>query len=307
MPRRRHSDFPLARHHVMNRGARKQPIFLDDRCYARFLWGVAQLPSRFGVEIHGYSLMPNHFHLQALSRRGHLSQAMACLQWGYAMYLNRRFGWDGPVFKGRYRNRLVSHELHWTYLLAYLHLNPVRARLVMDINQSRWTSHGAYSGLDVPPDWLSTSDLMSYFGCAGGYREYLLAVRTKRISAEEGFTELVFQSVPPDDKATESAKCSSRLGGVSAAVAIAASSMGMPVADLVRSQRGRVGNPGRLVAGWWLVDRCGFPQLEVAHALGFKVANLSMALRKVRSRMYSRDAVGQLVARMELLDFPADQ
>jgi len=123
----------------------------------------------------------------------------------------------------------VTHELHWTYLLAYLHLNPVRARLVMNIDHSRWTSHGAYCGLDMVPDWLSMDDLMSYFGSVSGYREYVHAVQVKRIGAEEGFAGLVFQSAPPAFHATESAARSTRPHDLGTAIAVAACAMNLSV------------------------------------------------------------------------------
>jgi putative transposase len=57
-------DFPGAWYHVFNRGIEKRFIFRSTRCYERFLELLATLPGRFGVRLHGYVLMPNHYHLQ---------------------------------------------------------------------------------------------------------------------------------------------------------------------------------------------------------------------------------------------------
>ncbi|HUT78334.1 MAG TPA: transposase, partial [Polyangia bacterium] len=111
----------------MSRGARRAPIFRDDIHCGLFLDLLSGLPERFGVDVHGYALMPNHFHLMLESGRGRISNAMAWLLSRYTVQVNRLHRWDGPLLRGRFHNRMVWHEQHWLHLLAYLHLNPVRA------------------------------------------------------------------------------------------------------------------------------------------------------------------------------------
>jgi putative transposase len=94
-------DFPGARHHLMNRGARREPIFLDDDDRRAMLDLLADLPERFGVRVHGYALMPNHDHLMLEPVWGELSRAMRHVNAEFAQRLNRRYRWDGPVYKGR--------------------------------------------------------------------------------------------------------------------------------------------------------------------------------------------------------------
>ena len=122
-------DYPGARHHVMNRGARREAIFLDQQTCVRFLALLGTLPGRFGVRVHGYALMPNHFHLMLESTRGNLSRAMQYLSGEFVRRANARRSWDGPIFKGRFRNRVVETDAYWRDLLCYLHLNPIRAHL----------------------------------------------------------------------------------------------------------------------------------------------------------------------------------
>ena len=105
-------DFPGARHHVMNRGARREPIFLDDDDRRAMLDLLADLPERFGVRVHGYALMPNHYHRMLESVWGELSRAMRHVGGEFAQRLNRRYRWDGPVYKGRYRNRMVGTDAY---------------------------------------------------------------------------------------------------------------------------------------------------------------------------------------------------
>ena len=168
MPRPPRIDFPEARHHVMNRGVKRQDIFLDDECCWVFLDLLGRAVDRYGVRIHGFALMSNHFHLMAESVRGNLSRFMQFVSARYSSFLGQYKGWEGPLFTSRYRNKLVLADEHWMYLLAYLHLNPVRARIVMRADQSRWTSHRAYAGKGGGLEWLTTSELSEYFEPEGG-------------------------------------------------------------------------------------------------------------------------------------------
>ncbi len=93
-------DFPGAWYHVFNRGIEKRLIFRSTRCYERFLELLAMLPGRFGVRLHGYVLMPNHYHLQVETPEANLSQAIHWLNVGYSVWLNRKYG-VGPLFQGR--------------------------------------------------------------------------------------------------------------------------------------------------------------------------------------------------------------
>mgnify|MGYP000887075047 CR=1 FL=1 len=115
-------DSPGARHHVMNRGARHEPILATDDAKHMFLELLADLPQRFGIRVHGYVLMPNHYHLMLETVTGELPRAMRHLGGEFARRLNTELHWDGPVCKGRYRNRIVGTDSYWRHLLAYLHL-----------------------------------------------------------------------------------------------------------------------------------------------------------------------------------------
>jgi putative transposase len=173
MPRPLRIDFPGANHHVMNRGAKRKNVFFDDDYCSLFCDFLAQIVERFDIRLHGFALMPNHYHLMVESVNGNLSQAMSYLNGKYTQAVNKERGIDGSLFRGRYHNRVVTDSSHWRYLLAYLHLNPVKARLVMRIDQWPWTSHRFYDGKYVSPDWLTTEKLFTEIGGTDGYRRYL--------------------------------------------------------------------------------------------------------------------------------------
>jgi len=85
---------------------------------------------------------------------------MQFINGAYTQEVNRLHSWDGPVFRGRFKNQLVHDEAYLKELLAYLHLNPVRARLVTLPEEDCWTSHQAYLDLDQRPRWLTTASII---------------------------------------------------------------------------------------------------------------------------------------------------
>jgi putative transposase len=122
-------DLAGACYHVLNRGAERRQIFRSRRCYEKFLEVLSNLPMRFGVRIHGYVLMGNHYHLQIQTREPNLSRAVHWMNVSYSVWFNRKYGRVGPLFQGRFK--AVMHEAPEALRISrYIHLNPVRvARL----------------------------------------------------------------------------------------------------------------------------------------------------------------------------------
>lgn len=304
MSRSTRLDFPGARHHVMNRGARHAPVFPDDATCALFVDQLAELPVRFGVEVHAYALMPNHFHLMLETPRGDLSRAMRHLQSMFALGLNQLHpGWDGPLFKGRFHNRVIDDESWWAHLLAYLHLNPVKAHLAPNPDLARWTSHGAYVGSEPRPPWLTTSELLDIHGGVEGYRAYLWETRVGRRPPPEGFDPESFTSKTPTASAPASPRApKSRPRERSAAppadpqavLAAVCSVMDLPRDELRRPGTGRDGNPARWMAAWWLVHACHLKHREVGELLDASVVTVSQCLLKSdRRRAHDRAYAAQ--------------
>jgi putative transposase len=119
-------DVPDGWYHVLNRGVERRQIFPDEGSNAHFLELLGCLPSRFGVRIHGYVLMGNHYHLQLQTPQANLSRAMQWLNLSYGAWFNRRWQRSGPLVQGRFK--AILHEPENTALIInrYIHLNPVR-------------------------------------------------------------------------------------------------------------------------------------------------------------------------------------
>ena len=122
--------YPGAFYHLLNRGNQRQAIFHDDGDYGTFLNYLAETSDRYQLRIHAYCLMPNHFHL--LGEVGIFAPALAMrsLETAYARAYNRRYRKVGHVFQARYRAILCDKASYLLALTRYIHMNPIRARLV---------------------------------------------------------------------------------------------------------------------------------------------------------------------------------
>lgn len=294
MPRHPRLDAPGSFHHVMNRGARKQRVFGDDDSYLRFLELLAQLPARFGVRVHAFALMPNHFHLLLEAGPLGLRGAMQFLQGQYSRWLNAERSWDGPVWRSRYTSRLIEDEPYLGHVLAYIHRNPVAARVCTHEDQARWTSHPHYTGDSPRPSWLTTSELLEVFGGVALYRDYLEGMRTRRQQPPEGFDPdqlwggPVRAAEPLSLAGGPEASPSTDLEGAWRALEAAT---GRPRAALVDRKSGAGRQGWWWLTLWWLRRASGLPMGDLAEHLGVHRSALSRASKRLAAAMESDAAV----------------
>jgi len=203
-------------YHITTRGTERRPIFTEDRERRHLLELLEAMTERFGVLVHGYVLMGNHFHLLLQTPRANASAAMQWLKTSYSMWFNRRRDRVGPLFQGRFKGVLIDGEGSWALLASvYLHLNPVRvaslgldkqgrraegrgcrvadrttlARRVALLRGYAWSSYRAYAGYERAPAWLTRDVLLARAGGASAYRRYAVRWVTQGWPPEE-FTGL---------------------------------------------------------------------------------------------------------------------
>ena len=310
MSRPHRVDYPGARHHVMNRGARRQPIYADAESCGTFLHLLGDLRDRYGIQVHAYALMPNHFHLLLTSENGRLSAGMKYLQGRFVQRNNERFDWDGPLFNGRFRNRVVEDDPYWRHLLAYVHLNPVRARLVNHPDQADWTSHAAYVGLEACPTWLARDELLDLHGGLDGYRGYLTDLMQGRLEPPEGFDENQLWSpgvvsLAPQHETSDGdspAEYDPQAGleaRTEAALAEVGSVLALDRKRLLASRTGRSGNRVRWIVAWWLCWRGRLTGVQVARLLGVDTSVVSRARALAEARRESEPRLDEWMTRLE--------
>ena len=275
-------DFPGAVHHVMNRGAKGSKVFASDDLCSYFCEVLEEVVARFNLRVHGFALMPTHYHLLVESVQGNLSRAMSYLNGRFTQLANHEHGRDGAIFRGRFHNKVVTDPAHLRYLLPYLHLNPVRARLAMRVDQWRWSSHAYYSGRKTAPDWLTTGRLLKEYGGAEGYRLYLTEIRNGRWEAPEDFRAVMFGGRRSSEtavlKQSEKPRETKPADALKQVLEVSCAAKG----ELYREVKGRGGNRVRTLAAWWLVEGAGLKNKEVGKMLRMSEVAVSRAIKRVR-------------------------
>jgi len=157
-------EYPGAFYHVINRGNRNEVIFEGVRDKEMFLEYLDRATERFSLSIHTYCLMGNHYHLLVETAQANLSHAVQWLNVSYATYFNRKHQRNGHLFQGRFKAILVEADEYLKILSRYIHLNPVRAKLVSAPEEYLWSSYRAFVGKSKSPDFLQTDWLLATFG-----------------------------------------------------------------------------------------------------------------------------------------------
>jgi putative transposase len=163
MARRPRFHQSLAVYHVMMRGNNGQPIFFSDEDRCRFCLLMQEGVERFGHSIHAFCFMSNHIHLAIQVGEIPLSRIMQNLSFRYTRYINKKFGRIGHLFQGRFKAVVVDEEGYLKELVRYIHLNPVRAKLVNSPEEYDWSSHNAYLQ-QREYAWITTKHVLQRFG-----------------------------------------------------------------------------------------------------------------------------------------------
>jgi REP element-mobilizing transposase RayT len=147
MPRRAVPLVAGCYYHCYNRGHNRGPIFFEPPNFAFFLRQLREYVVPTAARILAYVLMPNHYHLLVHAETDDLSHAMQLFGISYTKAINKRFGRVGSVFQGAFRAKQVDRDDYLLHLSRYIHLNPVRARLVTEPEAWAYSSYCEYVGL----------------------------------------------------------------------------------------------------------------------------------------------------------------
>ncbi len=168
MPRGPRLDAPGVLHHVMVRGLERRALFHNDEDRADFTARLAALADRGSLVVYAWALLPNHAHLLIRTGQKPLARSMRSLLTGYAGAFNRRHRRAGHLFQNRYKSIVVEEEPYLLELVRYLHLNPLRSRVVDDmaaLDSYPWTGHAALLGRVARP-WQATREVLGRFAAS---------------------------------------------------------------------------------------------------------------------------------------------
>ena len=166
MPRSARLDAPGVLHHIMIRGIERRVIFRTDQDRQDFLQRLSVLLPQSQTQCYAWVLMKNHVHMLLRSGVEGISQLMRRLLTGYAVYFNRRYRRHGQLFQNRFKSIICQENMYFKELVRYIHLNPVRGKVVgdiQDLNGYPFCGHSALMGVQQSP-WQETQYVLSYFG-----------------------------------------------------------------------------------------------------------------------------------------------
>ena len=198
-------------YHVVVRGSERRAIFTEDVERKHFLELLSEAVDRYGVQIHGYVLMDNHYHLLVRTPQANLSQMMQWVNVSYSVWFNRRHDRVGPLLQGRFKSIPIEDGGYVLSILLYIHLNPVRVaglgldkrsvkaenhglkrpdpalvdRRVKLMRQFCWSSHRIYGGLGAALPWLSIAELRRRAGGKERYRTRVRQMITRGVDVNE--------------------------------------------------------------------------------------------------------------------------
>jgi len=166
MPRQARLDSPGTLHHVIIRGIEGKEIVDDEQDRKDFVSRLGKLAKETQTSIYAWALMTNHAHILLSSGPQGLANFMRRFMTGYAVGYNLRHRRYGHLFHNRYKSMVCDGDSYFTELLRYIHLNPLRAKLVGDLSGLEsypYCGHGVILGR-VSYDWQDRDYVLSWFG-----------------------------------------------------------------------------------------------------------------------------------------------
>ena len=180
MPRKARIDTPGALHHILCRGIERRKIFADDADRDNFLERHGIILKETSTPCYGWALIPNHFHLLLRTGKVPISTVMRKLLTGYAVSFNRRHRRYGHLFQNRFKSILCQEDLYLKELVGYIHLNPLRAKIVAELKDLSKYPYGGHSAImgKLKRDFQDIDYVLRLFGdkateARRNYREYV--------------------------------------------------------------------------------------------------------------------------------------
>jgi putative transposase len=166
MPRQSRIDTTGALHHIIARGIERRRIFEDNQDRYDFLKNLGLVLEQTETACFAWSLMSNHFHLLLRTGSVPIARVMQRLLTGHAIRYNGRHQRHGHLFQNRYKSILCQEDCYLLELVRYIHLNPLRAKLVADLDQLDqypFSGHGVIIGKHEQP-WQNSEKVLVHFG-----------------------------------------------------------------------------------------------------------------------------------------------
>ncbi|OGQ81773.1 MAG: hypothetical protein A3F90_13540 [Deltaproteobacteria bacterium RIFCSPLOWO2_12_FULL_60_19] len=313
MARRPRIHFPGALFHVITRGNQRQVIFKEPEDFRHFQEFLAKAQKQWLVKLYAYALMPNHVHLLLQVRHIPLSKMMQTLLHRYTHYYNKRYRKVGHLFQGRYKAILCERDEYLLELVRYIHLNPVRAKLVKTPQAYPWSSHRIYLG-GTDSGGVAVEEILAQWskqrkqavkgyerfvadGLSQGHMEKYYEVKKQRYLGEDEFVDRIEEQLSEaETEAPVRITMTEIMGEV-------ASGWNMAASEIQSKRRGRLEAMLRAVAAHVGREIGGITLTKAAGYLRRDLATLSTGVRALEQKMKEdaklRQRVESLIERLK--------
>ncbi len=137
-------------YHIVNRGVDQKVIFPNVEDYEKFEELMCYYAKSYGITIHNYCLMNNHYHLLIEITRENLSTFMRQLNMNYAIYFNKKYKRTGHLWQGRFKSWYVTDESYLYALILYIEQNPLKANIVKELEEYPYSSYHYFLQKEIP-------------------------------------------------------------------------------------------------------------------------------------------------------------
>ena len=162
MPRRPRIEM-VGYYHIVNRGVEQRITYEEKEDFEIFLFMLCSACKIYDVQLHGYVLMSNHYHLLIETTQENLSKFMKHINASYAIYFNKKYKRSGHLWQGRFKSWYVTDEAYLYTLISYIHNNPVKAKIVNKAEEYQYSSHLAFIEEVEPIVCLKNSFIFTEF------------------------------------------------------------------------------------------------------------------------------------------------
>ncbi|HER23653.1 MAG TPA: chromosomal replication initiator DnaA, partial [Candidatus Atribacteria bacterium] len=191
-------SFENAFYHITSRGNRREKIFYSDRDKEVFLKRLKEMLIKYSTICYAYCLMDNHYHIFIKTNKSNLSQGIHYLNSSYANWFRNKHQIIGPLFQGRFKSILVDADNYALVLSAYIHLNPLRAGIIKQLEDYPWSSYLDYLNLRksdmTDPSFVLKSIDQDTFKAMNKYREYVSESQNMKDPIKESYHHIALGS-----------------------------------------------------------------------------------------------------------------
>jgi putative transposase len=167
-------------YHIVSRRNHREALFLDQGDFKTFFHILGRIYHKYPFELPCFCLMTNHYHLMLRSKEHSISTIMSLLNKRYADYYNTKYRLNGHLFEKRFYSHEITGDDGILAVSSYIHRNPLEAKMVVDLEDYRWSSYPLYTNLKASlPVFMNKHTIFRYFGGSEEekvrkYRKYCL-------------------------------------------------------------------------------------------------------------------------------------